>query len=266
MSAIATLLWDSPAAGTLPVGLAGWWLEDLEAVETTQALARGRPAWSAVVAREQTGGRGQGVRSFVSDRGGLYLTAVLPYAGDALKARGFALSVGWALRETLRRAGVRGLRLRWPNDLMLGDLKVGGILVEQGGPDTLLVGIGLNVVNRPWQADPKLQGVAGRLADGIASSRLPSRRRMVELVLRAIRAAHQEFSSHELRGFAPVLNRCWGRSRRVRLDLVGDVSDAGWASGWFDGIDPEGRVKLHDARGRPSVVPAHRIARLWEEV
>lgn len=266
MTALATLLWDSPAATDLPVGIAGWWLEDLESCETTQTIARGRPAWSAVVTREQTGGRGQGVRSFVSDRGGLYLTAVLPYEGDALKARGFALSVGWALRETLRRAGVRGLRLRWPNDLMLGDLKIGGILVEQGGPDTLLVGVGLNVINRPWLQEPQLQGVAGRLADGITSSRLPSRRRMVELVLRAIRAAHHEFAAHELSGFAPVLNRCWGKSRRVRLDLAGDIAGDGWASGWFDGIDREGRVRLHDAHGRKSTVPAHRIARLWEEL
>src|ERR1019366_8859061 len=119
-----------------------WSVEHHPIVTTTQALACSRPAWSAVTADEQTAGRGQRERSFVSDPGGLYLTAVLPYAGDPLASRGFALAVGWAVCTTLRRAGVVDVRLRWPNDLMVGTRKVGGILIKQAARDTLLVGLG----------------------------------------------------------------------------------------------------------------------------
>ena len=247
-----------------PERLAGWAVEDGGVVGSTQDLARERPPWTAVVARAQTGGRGQRGRAFVSAPGGLYVSAVLPYAGGALRTRGFALGIGWALRETLRRAGASGLRLRWPNDLMVGRRKVGGILVEQAGPATLLVGVGLNVVNRPGRDDPALTDSAGRLRDAFARGHLPSRDRLLELVLRAVRVAHAEFGRRELRGFVGLLNRCWGRSRRVQLDLAGSPGEAGGAEGWFAGIEPDGGVRLDDGTGRSRIVPPHRIDRLRE--
>lgn len=243
--------------------LAGWRIESHRRIDSTQHRARELPAWSAVAASEQMSGRGQGVRTFVSDPGGLYVSAALPYAGDPLRARGFALAVGWALREALRRAGVWGLRLRWPNDLMIGSRKVGGILVEQGRADTLVVGVGLNVFNRPWRADPALRTVAGRLADHWIGGTMPSRARLLEIVLRAIRAAHVVFPARKLAGMVPVLNRCWGRARQVELELV-PGGEAMALLGLFAGIDPTGRVILRGGDGRVVVVPEHHIRRLRE--
>ncbi len=244
----------------------GWTIEHHECVDSTQTIARGRPVWSAVVAREQTAGRGQATRTFASAPGGLYLTAVLPYAGDALETRGFALAVGWALRATLRAAGVRRLRLRWPNDLMIGERKVGGILVEQGGPDTLLVGVGLNVTNRAWTLDPALKNIAGRLVDAVdavASGALPEPGRLAQRVLRAIRIAYDTFRGDRLAGLVPRLNQCWGRSREVVIEPAGGVPVAGWR-GKFRGIDREGRVLLGTASGDLTAIPAHQIGRLRE--
>jgi BirA family biotin operon repressor/biotin-[acetyl-CoA-carboxylase] ligase len=247
-----------------PARLAGWHVQDEGVVASTQELARSLPAWHAVAARAQTGGRGQRDRVFVSAPGGLYVTAVLPYAGGPLRTRGFALGIGWALRETLRRAGASGLRLRWPNDLMAGRRKVGGILVEQAGPDTLLVGIGLNITNQPGRDDPALAETAGRLRDIFRRGRLPSRDRLLELVLRAVRVAHAEFARRELSGFVGLLNRCWGRSRRVHLDLAGRPGDPAAAEGWFTGVEPDGGVRLEDGQGHARIVPPHRIDRLRE--
>ena len=232
-------------------------------VESTQSLARGRPAWSAVVAGEQTAGRGQATRTFASDPGGLYLTAVLPYSGDALESRGFALAVGWALREALQRMGVKDLRLRWPNDLMVGQRKVGGILVEQGGPDTLLVGVGLNVTNHPWIADPALRSIAGRLADAVVDRRLPEIEEMVKEVLQAVRTAHETFARDRLAGFAVRLTDCWGPAHEVVLEPAGGVPPAS-VQGWFRGIDPDGRVLVQPIAGEVMAIPAHQIGRLRE--
>ena len=241
----------------------GWMIAHHASVPSTQALARGLPPWSAVWADEQTAGRGQLERSFVSDTGGIYLTAVLPYDGDALAARGFALAAGWAVHAVLRRAGVREARLRWPNDLMVGTSKVGGILVEQGGVNTLLVGIGLNVNNRPWLADPALCGIAGRLADFTGGNPVMEAEEWVRRLLRAIQLAWREFGRIRLAGFAPVLGHCWGEPREVALQPTRGVTLAA-TRGWFLGIDTPGAVRLRTAPGVEARVPAHHIERLRE--
>lgn len=247
---------------TMPAG-SDWRVEHHARVDSTQTLARGRPAWSAVVAWEQTGGRGQAERTFQSDPGGLYVTAVLPYAGDPLASRGFALAVGWAACEMLRGLGVENIRLRWPNDLMVDARKVGGILVEQGGPDTLLVGIGCNVTNRPWQVDPTLAETAGRLADAVAAPGLPAHGRLADLVLHAIRSAHDLFSRERLAGLVPRLVRCWGEPREVEIEPArGVIAPA--TRGRFRGIDEEGQILLETKTGGVVPVPAHHVTRLRE--
>ena len=247
---------------TSPVG-SDWQVEHHGCVDSTQALARGRPAWSAVVAQEQSAGRGQAERTFQSDPGGLYVTTVLPYAGDPLASRGFALAVGWALREMLQGLGVGNLRLRWPNDLMVGVRKVGGILVEQDGPDTVLVGIGLNVTNQPGQADSSLAGTAGRLSDAMAGRSLPDYATLTASVLRAVRVAHEEFLLRRLAGFATRLEPCWGPPREVEIEPAQGVI-APVTRGRFCGIDAEGQLLLETKTGCVVAIPAHYVGRLRE--
>lgn len=250
---------------TVPAGgsVGGWSVERHAVVDSTQRAAHGRPAWTAVVAGEQAAGRGQAGRTFASDPGGLYVTAVLPYAGDPLATRGFALAVGWALREMLVHRGVRSLRLRWPNDLMVGARKVGGILVEQDGPATLLVGVGLNVRNHPWRVDPQLVEIAGRLADACEGGPAPEPEEWVPDVLAAIRRAHEVFAREHLAGMGVRLHAAWGPSREVVLEPAGAVADAP-VRGWFEGIDAEGRVLVRIDGDGVRAIPAHRIGRLRE--
>ena len=238
-----------PKSSICPV----WSVTHHATVGSTQSLARDLSARSAVWAEEQTAGRGQAERTFVSDPGGLYLTAVLPYDGDALASRGFALAVGWALCVTLRRVGVTDVRLRWPNDLMVGWAKVGGILV----------GVGLNVTNRPWVSDPALQGVAGRLADYVEPRAVPEPAELVAALLRAIRLAQRMFARRRLAGLAPVLDRCWGEARQVVLEPAGGVA-LSVTGGFFRGIDTQGAVRLCSAHGAEARVPAHHIHRMRE--
>jgi BirA family transcriptional regulator, biotin operon repressor / biotin---[acetyl-CoA-carboxylase] ligase len=241
-------------------GAPEWQVEEHDAVDSTQTLARGRRPWCVVVAHEQRLGRGQRERSFVSDRGGLYLSAVLPYAGDPLRSRGFALAVGWAAREALLALGVAGLRLRWPNDLMIGARKVGGILVEQGGPDTLVVGIGLNVTNRPWLAAPELREVACSLEEAVAP-KLPKREALMGALLSAVRRAFVEFEKAGFAGMVARLNASWGEPRTVALEAVGSATPI---CGQFAGVAPTGDIELIAADGASISVPEHHIARLRE--
>lgn len=239
----------------------GWQVRHLARVSSTQAEARDLPAWSAVWADEQTAGRGQAERGFVSDPGGIYLTAVLPFDGDALRARGFALAVGRAVWRVLQDAGLRQVRLRWPNDLMAGAVKVGGILVEQGGPQTLLVGLGLNLLNEPWRLDPTLRGVAGRLTDcGVV---LPESRALLMSLLQGIRSAHEEFQAMRLAGLAPLLEPCWCGRRMVRLEPAAGVTLVA-ERGRFCGIDADGALCLDTDWNGEVLIPAHHVGRLIE--
>lgn len=246
-----------------PAGTASWRLEHHAEVLSTQRLARELPAWAAVWADVQTAGRGQAERSFVSDAGGIYLTAVLPYAGDALAARGFALAVGRAVRGALLQAGFQGVRLRWPNDLMVGTAKVGGILVEQGSPETLLVGLGINLTNAPWTQDASLGAIAGRLADATGGRPLPERVALVRWLLAAVAAAHEEFGRIRLAGLARLLTECWGEPRTVELEPASGVRLVA-TRGRFHGITAEGALRLQPTTGGEVSVPAHHVARLRE--
>lgn len=117
-------------------------------VDSTNDIARelaeqGASEGTAVIAREQTGGRGRLGRPWISPPGGLWLSVVLrptlPVAQWPLL--GFAGSVG-AATAVEAIAGVTP-QLKWPNDLVIDDRKLGGVLIE-AGPAYAIAGIGIN--------------------------------------------------------------------------------------------------------------------------
>jgi len=127
----------------------------LDTVDSTNSWLRaaaihGAEPWTAVIAREQTAGRGRRGRVWSSPPGGLYLSVLLE--PGTTEGRGIVpLLAGVALARALVAWGVSA-RLKWPNDVRVGGLKVGGILVESVPMrESLVVGMGLNV-NSPAAA------------------------------------------------------------------------------------------------------------------
>lgn len=113
-----------------------------------KGLARaGAREWTTVVAREQTRGRGRHGRTWVSVPGNLYLSVLLRPA-DGVTLPLVPLAVGVAVADTLVEWGVHA-RLKWPNDVLVGERKLAGILVEGSsgseGLDHLVVGVGVNL-------------------------------------------------------------------------------------------------------------------------
>lgn len=103
------------------------------------------------VAREQSSGRGQRGASWISNAGENLTFSVLFSKPDFEFYPGFDLSagVGLAVLDTLKEFNIKNLKLKWPNDIMAGNFKVGGILIENtlnnGRIASLVIGIGLNV-------------------------------------------------------------------------------------------------------------------------
>lgn len=111
-------------------------------------LARGGAAeWTTVLAERQSGGRGREGRSWVSPPGGLYLSVLLRPRFAAVGL--VPLAAGVAVAEATAIHGVV-VELKWPNDVIAGGRKLGGILSEASsgpsGVEWIVVGIGVNVL------------------------------------------------------------------------------------------------------------------------
>jgi BirA family transcriptional regulator, biotin operon repressor / biotin---[acetyl-CoA-carboxylase] ligase len=155
--------------------IAGGFWSDIRLVVSTGSTnadvlaqaARGAPEGLVIVAEEQTAGRGRQGRSWISKpRAALMFSALLRPREVPQAARGWVpLLAGVATASALRdvpclgrlgasrpRAGAAGsrrpcvdARLKWPNDILIGERKLGGILAEQSG-DVIVVGVGVNVL------------------------------------------------------------------------------------------------------------------------
>jgi len=111
----------------------------LESVTSTQDVARDMPIGSVVLADHQTRGRGRLSHRWESPPGAALLVSFVIAPNPLL-----SLAAGVAAAE----ACGRGVRLKWPNDLLLDGSKVGGILVE-ASPAKAVCGIGINLVWAP---------------------------------------------------------------------------------------------------------------------
>lgn len=130
-------------------------LEVLTVTVSTNLCLSSRPAppegrMHVVAADYQTGGRGRRGRRWLSPFGhGICLSVARSFASTPRDLPAMSLVAGLAVAEALSGLGVDGIRLKWPNDVMGGGGKLGGILVEvagePGGPLHVVVGIGLNV-------------------------------------------------------------------------------------------------------------------------
>lgn len=154
-------------------------LECLPSCESTNDVARalakeGAPHGTVVVAETQTGGRGRGGNRWHSPPDiGLYLSVLLRPGADANAPAVLqittAVGVAWA---AMKRTG-KAVRIRWPNDVVMGGRKVAGILAdaENAGTDdaVFVVGIGMNVAHREEDFPPELRKTATSLTIEAAS-------------------------------------------------------------------------------------------------
>lgn len=104
-----------------------------------------------VVAEQQSAGRGRRGRVWSSPFGqNLYMSFVEPVSGGAQGLEGLSLVVGLTLVQTLEACGYQGLRLKWPNDVLIDGAKLAGVLLEISGDLTadavVVIGVGVNVL------------------------------------------------------------------------------------------------------------------------
>jgi BirA family transcriptional regulator, biotin operon repressor / biotin---[acetyl-CoA-carboxylase] ligase len=163
----------------------------------------------AILTREQTAGRGQHGRTWTAQPGSSVLLSVLLFPPEFL--RGPPVLTAWAavsVCETVRHFTGAEARIKWPNDVLLSDKKVCGILIEQNRGT--VVGIGLNVKQT---ADDFVRAKLGAASlQQFAAAPLET-----EHVARALLRVLDDHYALLARGNLSGLEKCWQR----RLDLLG---------------------------------------------
>ncbi|MBW4615496.1 MAG: biotin--[acetyl-CoA-carboxylase] ligase [Desmonostoc vinosum HA7617-LM4] len=113
-------------------------------------LNQGAEQGSVVIATQQTAGRGQWGRQWISPSGGLYLSVAIAPKIDASDSYQLTLATAWGIASQLRQCGV-SVGIKWPNDLVLNGRKLGGILTEtrvnNGKITQAVIGVGINWIN-----------------------------------------------------------------------------------------------------------------------
>jgi BirA family biotin operon repressor/biotin-[acetyl-CoA-carboxylase] ligase len=180
---------------------------------------QGAPAGTAVLAEAQTGGRGSRGRAWDSAPGGLWLSVLYrPPSSGGVEL--LSLRLGLLVAAALE-AGAQGLpvMLKWPNDLMVHDRKLGGILCEARWQGEILAwvtaGLGLNVTNSiPDDLHLTATALREHLSDTSVEQVLPG-------ILDALRGPvpHAErLTAEESR---ELQRRDWLRGRPLRAPLAG---------------------------------------------
>jgi BirA family transcriptional regulator, biotin operon repressor / biotin---[acetyl-CoA-carboxylase] ligase len=191
--------------------------------------SRGAPHGTTVIAEEQTAGRGRDGRTWRSPEGGVWLGMLLRPGHVELGA--LSVRAGLVVADVVDELlGSSAARLKWPNDVLLGDRKLAGVLCEtrwQGeSPDWLALGVGVNVCNE----------LPAELAQRAVALRefVPGLRRVDVLdrlvpALAAVAAGRPTLTESECRAFA---ERDWLRGRELRAPAAGRVR----------GLSPDGAL------------------------
>jgi BirA family biotin operon repressor/biotin-[acetyl-CoA-carboxylase] ligase len=214
----------------------------------------GEPHGTIVLAEEQTAGRGRAGRSWTSEKSaGIYCSVLLRPAIPPAHAPVLTLVAGLAAREAVAEELDTVPDIRWPNDLLAGGRKLGGILTEMHAePDRVhyaVIGIGINV-NQQKMPEP-IAGIATslRIETGKSHSRL-------EVLVRLLCQLDRYYNQFLSEGAAPILRRfaqvsSYFKGKRVRITTASETF-----TGKTAGLDPSGvlRVVRDDGRGTELVL------------
>ncbi len=205
----------------------------------------------ALLAEHQSAGRGRRGRTWQSPFGAnLYLSMAWTYPLWPPQLPALSLAVGVVCARALHAAGVDGVRLKWPNDLWVGDRKLGGVLIEQRGESRdlcrVVVGVGINVamqrlqaqgIDQPWTTvDEELE----------ATGRPPASRNRLSIDL--LNGLHDCLSRYALKGFEPYRDD-WTALDALR-DRAVQVPGDERLRGIGCGIDAQGAFLIDTGEGR----------------
>ncbi len=180
----------------------------------------GEPEGAVVLAEEQTAGRGRAGHSWHSERAaGIYVTLLLRPRLAPVQAPLLTMMAGLSAQAAIQAQTGLSVDLKWPNDLLIGGKKAGGILTEMhaepGQIRFVIVGIGLNVNQEKFPGELGAIATSLRTETGRPQSRL-------ELLVRLLREFESDYNRFLANGATSVIERftaisSYAQGKRVRV-------------------------------------------------
>lgn len=200
---------------------------------------------AACIAEQQTQGRGRRGRQWISPFArNLYCSLAWEFEQGVGALEGLSLAVGVATVSALTRLGLTGVQLKWPNDLLHGNRKLGGVLLELTGEASglcqVVIGIGLNV-RMPAPAAASIDQPWIDLAEMVGNvDKLPSRSRLAGVLLDELILMLCQFQQQ---GFA-AYHESWEALNAHAGQRVMLTTPSSAVSGWVLGITHQGALRM----------------------
>jgi BirA family biotin operon repressor/biotin-[acetyl-CoA-carboxylase] ligase len=244
--------------------------------EAERLLRRGEVAPFLVSADVQTAGRGRDGRQWHSPAGGSWMTAAIPLIQPPERYQPFPLVAGLAAHDAICRTAedfgcplpADALRIKWPNDLLLAEQKVCGVLCQTAATGSeithLLAGVGVNVT-----FDPSGMGVPLRHPPTCLARHVAATEQWIGVLIGAFAdALAMRAAQFEAHGFAGGADSLAAEVAR-RLAWVG--KPRAWHTpgqslqGTLRGIDPTGRLLL-DCDSGPVALESGELVSAFQDV
>lgn len=225
-------------------------------IGSTNSYLMARPGpepgvFAVALTDNQTAGRGRLGRTWQSPPGsGLAVSIAFTFAAMPGNLPSLTLAIGMSVIDALRRQSIGMIELKWPNDLIAGDAKLGGILTETqpraGRGITVVTGLGVNV-DLGDSLDLGAEGAKARPAIDIRSlvDQVPTTETIAAGLIAGLCAAFLDFETHGFEHFVPRWPGIdWLRGRELTVELPGrEISGVG------AGIDPDGALLVDSGTG-----------------
>jgi BirA family biotin operon repressor/biotin-[acetyl-CoA-carboxylase] ligase len=229
--------------------------------EAARQAMLGAPEGLCIVAREQTQGRGRQQRVWISPAdAGLYFSLVLRPARLMDRAWPLlTLMAALAVRDALVEACELETDIKWPNDIMVEERKLCGILAETIETETgraVIIGIGINLDNRAFP--PELRAVATSVSS--STGKMPDAETLMQSLIRSLEKYYKILQAAN--GAEEIISEwsrrsSYARNRRVRATLATETFE-----GWTRGLEPDGALRVETSTGEIRIVRAGDITSL----
>jgi len=210
------------------------------------------------LAEQQISGKGRLGRQWVSPFGAnIYLSMLWSFVKGASDLAGLSLVVATAVVDALNIFGIKGVGLKWPNDILWQNRKLAGVLVEitseAYGGSNAVIGVGLNInmpetagklIGQPWV---DLRNITGQLVD---------RSYLTGLLIGQLMEKLHLFQQQGMLAFMQK----WQQFDVYFNKPVYAIVSGGKISGIAKGIDKHGYLRLEDKFGKIHVFPAGEIS------